>query len=60
MAAIERSGNKVVEKWTADYFVYDLEFSPDGKYLLVAGSSGARLHDAQTWKSVWFSGDEGQ
>ena len=58
MAAIERSGNKVVEKWTADYFVYDLEFSPDGKYLLVAGSSGAIHYGAETWKERWLGGSE--
>ena len=46
MAVIDRSENKVTEKWTADYAVCDLQFSPDGKYLLAATSRGVTFKSA--------------
>ena len=51
MAVIDRQSNKVVEKWTADSSVCDLQFSPDGRWLLVANSKGAHLYDTRTWKA---------
>jgi WD40 repeat protein len=50
MAVIDRSENKVTEKWTADYAVCDLQFSPDGKYLLAATSRGVSVVDVKNWK----------
>jgi len=50
MAVIDRRQNKVTEKWTADYAVCDLQFSPDGKYLLAATSRGVTIVDVTNWK----------
>lgn len=50
MSVIDRAENKVVEKWTADGSVCDMQFSPDGKYLVTATSRGALIYDTATWK----------
>jgi WD40 repeat protein len=50
MAVIDRDSDKVVEKWTADLYVCDMAFSPDGKYLLTATASGVDLYDTTDWK----------
>lgn len=50
MAVIDRDSDKVVEKWTADLYVCDMAFSPDGKYLLTATASGVDIYDTTDWK----------
>ena len=50
MGVIERTQNEVTEKWTADYAVCDLQFSPNGKYLLAATSRGVNIIDVNNWK----------
>ncbi len=50
MAVIDRPANKVVEKWTADIAVCDMQFSPDGSYLVTATSRGAFRYDTTNWK----------
>jgi hypothetical protein len=39
----------VVDKWTADDGVCDMEFSPDGKTLLVATITGIDIYDTVDW-----------
>jgi WD40 repeat protein len=52
MAVIDRASDKVVDKWTADQYVCDMEFSPDGKFLLTATSTGVFIYDTATWKKT--------
>jgi len=52
MAVIDRASNKVVDKWKADSYVCDMEFSPDGKYLLTATTSGIQMYDTVNWKKT--------
>jgi WD40 repeat protein len=52
MAVIDRSENKVIEKWTADVSVCDMQFSPDGKHLVTATSNGAFIYDTTNWKKT--------
>lgn len=52
MAVIDRHENKVIEKWTAESAVCDLQFSLDGKYLLAATSRGVYLFDTLDWKKT--------
>ncbi len=49
MAVIDRASDKVVDKWTADDGVCDMEFSPDGKTLLVATITGIDIYDTVDW-----------
>jgi WD40 repeat protein len=50
MAVIDRANDKVVEKWTADFYVCDMAFSPNGNHLLTATSSGVFIYDTVNWK----------
>jgi len=50
MAVIDTASNKVVDKWKADFYVCDMEFSPDGRYLLTATTTGIRIYDTVDWK----------
>ena len=52
MAVIDRTENKVVEKWTADSFVCDMQFSLDGRYLVAATSRGVFIFDTTNWKKT--------
>jgi WD40 repeat protein len=52
MAVIDRAKNKVIDKWTADSSVCDLQFSPIGKLLVAATSKGVILIDTMTWKKT--------
>ena len=52
MAVIDRVSDKVVEKWTADVYVCDMEFSSDGRYLLTATTSGILIYDTTEWKKT--------
>jgi WD40 repeat protein len=52
MAVIDRTQNKVIEKWTADRSICDMQFSPDGKYLVTATSRGVFLFDTTSWKKT--------
>jgi len=52
MAVIDRAQNKVIEKWTADGSVCDMEFSPDGRYLVAATSRGGFIFDTTNWKKT--------
>lgn len=52
MAVIDRKENKVVEKWTADSAVCDLQFSMDGKQLVAATSKGVVSYDTTSWKKT--------
>lgn len=52
MAVIDRAENKVIDKWTADRSVCDLEFSPNGKHLVAATSRGVYVFDTATWKKT--------
>lgn len=52
MAVIDRANDKVIDKWTADFRVCDMEFSADGNYLLTATSRGAFIYDTATWKKT--------
>jgi len=52
MAVIDRASNKVVDKWKADMHVCDMEFSPDGKYLLTATATGILIYDTVDWKKA--------
>jgi WD40 repeat protein len=52
MAVIDRARDKVVDKWHAAALVCDMEFSPDGKYLLTATNAGVLIYDTQTWKKT--------
>ena len=55
MAVIDRTENKVVEKWTADGFVCDMQFSLDGRYLVAATSRGVFIYDTTSWKKTKLS-----
>ena len=50
MAVIDRASNKVVDKWKADFYVCDMEFSPDRHYLLTATTTGVLIYDTVDWK----------
>ena len=50
MAVIDRVENKVVEKWTSDIAVCDLQFSKDGASLFAATSKGIFLFNTTNWK----------
>ena len=50
MAVIDRKENEVIEKWTADTAVCDLQFSIDGKLLVAATSKGLYSFDTTNWK----------
>ncbi|MEJ2256575.1 MAG: hypothetical protein P8X98_06140 [Woeseiaceae bacterium] len=50
MAVIDRASDKVVDKWKADTYVCDMEFSPNGKYLLTATNTGVQIYDTTNWK----------
>ncbi len=52
MAVIDRTENKVIEKWTADSSVCDMQFSLDGRYLVAATSRGAFIFDTTSWKKT--------
>jgi len=52
MAVIDRKENKVVEKWTAESSVCDMQFSLDGRYLLAATSRGVYIFDTLDWKKT--------
>ena len=52
MAVIDRTTNQVVEKWTAERSVCDLEFTPDGKHLVAATSRGVFIFDTESWKKA--------
>ncbi len=52
MAVIDRDSDKVVDKWTADTYVCDMEFSPNGKYLLTATNTGVHIYDTADWKKT--------
>ncbi|MDH4018908.1 MAG: WD40 repeat domain-containing protein [Xanthomonadales bacterium] len=52
MAVINRNENKVVEKWTADGFVCDMQFSLDGRLLVAASSKGVFIFDTSSWKKT--------
>jgi len=52
MAVIDRASDKVVDKWTADLYVCDMAFSPDGNYLLTATTSGILIYDTTDWKKT--------
>jgi WD40 repeat protein len=52
MAVIDRKENEVLDKWTANSSVCDLQFSPDGKLLVAATSRGVILIDTMTWKKT--------
>jgi WD40 repeat protein len=52
MSVIDRASDKVVEKWTADSYVCDMDFSPDGKYLLTATATGILIYDTVEWKKT--------
>jgi len=52
MGVIDRASDKVVDKWRADTYVCDMEFSPDGKYLLTATNTGVLLYDTTDWKKM--------
>lgn len=52
MAVIDRAGNQVVDKWKADFYVCDMEFSPDGKYVLTATTTGIQIYDTVAWKKT--------
>ena len=52
MAVIDRASDKVVDKWTTDAGVCDMEFSPDGKTLLAATSTGIDIYDTADWKKT--------
>ena len=52
MAVIDRASDKVVDKWSSDIFVCDMEFSPDGKYLLTATATGILIYDTVDWKKT--------
>jgi WD40 repeat protein len=56
MAVIDRNSDKVVEKWKADTYVCDMEFSPNGKYLLTATDTGVFIYDTTTWKKINIKG----
>ncbi|HET6593400.1 MAG TPA: hypothetical protein VFG48_10835 [Xanthomonadales bacterium] len=50
MAVIDRASNEVVDKWKADFYVCDMEFSPDGRYVLTATTAGVLIYDTVEWK----------
>lgn len=52
MAVIDRGSDKVVDKWTADVGICDMEFSPDGKTLLAATITGIDIYDTIDWKKT--------
>jgi len=52
MAVIDRTENKVIEKWTADSAVCGMQFSLDGKHLVAATSRGAFIFDTTSWKKT--------
>lgn len=56
MAVIDRANNKVVSKWKADTYVCDMEFSPNGKYLLTATNTGVLIYDTTHWKKTDIKG----
>jgi hypothetical protein len=55
MAVIDRTENKVIEKWTADSAVCGMQFSLDGKHLVTATSRGAYIYDTTSWKKTRLS-----
>jgi len=52
MAVIDRTNNQVIEKWRAGSSICDMQFSPDGKYLVAATSGGVFLFDTTSWKKT--------
>jgi WD40 repeat protein len=52
MAVIDRASDKVVDKWKADTYVCDMEFSPNGKYLVTATNTGVQIYDTTNWKKT--------
>lgn len=56
MAVIDRASDKVVDKWKADTYVCDMEFSPNGKYLLTATNTGVLIYDTSNWKKISIEG----
>ena len=52
MAVIDRTENKVTEKWTAESSVCDMQFSLDGQYLVAATSRGIYIFDTISWKKT--------
>ena len=52
MAVVDRSSDKVVDKWLASVQVCDMEFSPNGKYLLTATDRGVQVYDTADWKKT--------
>lgn len=56
MAVIDRASNKVVDKWKADTYVCDMQFSPNGKYLLTATNTGVLIYDTANWKNTNIKG----
>ena len=56
MAVIDRASDKVVDKWKADTYVCDMEFSPNGKYLLTATNTGVLIYDTTNWEKTDIKG----
>jgi WD40 repeat protein len=56
MAVIDRDRDKVIDKWKAAALVCDMEFSPDGNYLLTATSGGVLIYDTGSWTKKEISG----
>ena len=52
MAVIDRASDKVVDKWKADTYVCDMEFSPNGKYLLTVTNTGVLIYDTTDWNKA--------
>ena len=56
MAVIDRDKDKVVDKWQTAALVCDMEFSPDGNFLLTATNTGVLIYDTQTWEKTNIEG----